>query len=332
MQRAADMESTVARIGDRRRDSRRGRALPRRARARRRAPGRAALARTGVCWPEFARPRLGRRGIERSKRARPTGDDRLGITGVFCAIAETGTLVVVSGADTPTATTLLPDTHVAVVSASSHCRQHGRRVCADPPRARHPMPRAINLDLGTVAHRRHRADHRARRARAVPRPHPGRRSRRASACRPTPAAKTVETTKRGPNVSTSRQSQALAGRVRRAWASAKLNRRWEHDMSMRKKILVAALALGAIGGLAASEAKTVVEIEVAPPPPRVEVVRRTAARLRLGAGLLALERPQTRMGRRRLGTRAPRLSLRAAALGAGSRRTLALRSKAAGVR
>jgi L-lactate dehydrogenase complex protein LldG len=71
----------------------------------------------GVCWPEFADLDWAQAGL--SVEARPTvGDDRLGITGVFCAIAETGTLVVLSGADTPTATTLLPDTHVAIVSAN----------------------------------------------------------------------------------------------------------------------------------------------------------------------------------------------------------------------
>ena len=42
-------------------------------------------------------------------------------------------------------------------------------------------------------------------------------------------------------------------------------------MSMRTKILVAALALGAIGVPIVSEAKTII-IEVAPPPARVEVV------------------------------------------------------------
>ena len=42
-------------------------------------------------------------------------------------------------------------------------------------------------------------------------------------------------------------------------------------MSMRKKILVAALALGAISVPIVSEARTVI-VEVAPPPARVEVV------------------------------------------------------------
>ncbi|MFO1412637.1 MAG: LUD domain-containing protein [Burkholderiales bacterium] len=70
----------------------------------------------GVCWPEFAD--LDWAGAGLSIEPRPTvGNDRLGITGSFCGIAETGTLVFVTGAATPTATALLPDTHIAVVSA-----------------------------------------------------------------------------------------------------------------------------------------------------------------------------------------------------------------------
>ena len=41
--------------------------------------------------------------------------DAIGVTGVFCALAETGTLMVVSGPDTPATVSLLPETHVAVV-------------------------------------------------------------------------------------------------------------------------------------------------------------------------------------------------------------------------
>lgn len=71
----------------------------------------------GVCWPEFADLDWARSGL--NVEVRPTiGDDLLGITGVFCAIAETGTLVVVAGGETPSATTLLPETHVAIVPAS----------------------------------------------------------------------------------------------------------------------------------------------------------------------------------------------------------------------
>ena len=39
----------------------------------------------------------------------------VGVTGSFCAIAETGTLMLVSGAATPSSVSLLPETHVAVV-------------------------------------------------------------------------------------------------------------------------------------------------------------------------------------------------------------------------
>ncbi len=73
-----------------------------------------ALPAAGVCWPEFAAQGWAGAGLD--VESRPTvGHDALGITGCFCAIAETGTLVLVSGAQTPTATFLLPETHVAIV-------------------------------------------------------------------------------------------------------------------------------------------------------------------------------------------------------------------------
>jgi len=45
-------------------------------------------------------------------------DDKLGITGAFCALAENGTLMLLSGEDTYATTSLLPENHVAVVPAS----------------------------------------------------------------------------------------------------------------------------------------------------------------------------------------------------------------------
>jgi len=100
----------------------------------------------GVCWPEFADLDWARAGL--SVEARPTvGDDRLGITGVFCAIAETGTLVVLSGADTPTATTLLPDTHVAIVS-TSRIVDTMEDAFALIRTERGSVPRAINMISG----------------------------------------------------------------------------------------------------------------------------------------------------------------------------------------
>jgi len=47
---------------------------------------------------------------------RPAVDaDKVGISGCFCAIAETGTLLLLSGAATPATVSLLPETHIALV-------------------------------------------------------------------------------------------------------------------------------------------------------------------------------------------------------------------------
>jgi L-lactate dehydrogenase complex protein LldG len=44
--------------------------------------------------------------------------DLVGITGCFCAIAETGTLMLASGPESPASVSLLPETHIALVPAS----------------------------------------------------------------------------------------------------------------------------------------------------------------------------------------------------------------------
>ena len=68
-----------------------------------------------LCWPEFLD--LDWLGARISVTAqRPEPEDAIGITGAFCAIAETGTLMLLSGHDTPAATSLLPETHIAVVA------------------------------------------------------------------------------------------------------------------------------------------------------------------------------------------------------------------------
>lgn len=103
-------------------------------------------AHAGVCWPEFGQ--LDWAGAGLAVEARPTvGDDRLGITGCFCAIAETGTLMFLSGADTPTATALLPDTHIAVVSAA-RVVSGMEEAFALVRRERATMPRAVNMISG----------------------------------------------------------------------------------------------------------------------------------------------------------------------------------------
>jgi L-lactate dehydrogenase complex protein LldG len=99
-----------------------------------------------VCWPEFAKLHWQEAGVRVA--VRPTeGDDDVGITGCFCAIAETGTLAFVTGIETPSATYLLPDTHIAIVrrdqvlSGMEEAFARVRATCRQ-------MPRAINLVSG----------------------------------------------------------------------------------------------------------------------------------------------------------------------------------------
>jgi L-lactate dehydrogenase complex protein LldG len=48
----------------------------------------------------------------------PRDGDLAGITGCFCAVAETGTLALLSGEDEFVSAGLLPQTHIAIVPAS----------------------------------------------------------------------------------------------------------------------------------------------------------------------------------------------------------------------
>jgi L-lactate dehydrogenase complex protein LldG len=45
----------------------------------------------------------------------PVNEDLVGITGCFCAVAETGTLMLLSGPETFASAALLPETHIAIV-------------------------------------------------------------------------------------------------------------------------------------------------------------------------------------------------------------------------
>ena len=115
-----------------------------------------------------------RRRTDEAARAAPPrgrrGRAELGVTGVDLALAETGTLILLSGAGRPRSTSLLPAVHVAVFdrdgwsSRSSRSGSCWRRFHVDPA-AR--MSGAIDqLHHRALAHRRHRADPHARRARA----------------------------------------------------------------------------------------------------------------------------------------------------------------------
>ena len=105
---------------------------------------------SGCVWPALAN--LDWRGAGLSLEARVPrrengGDDPVGVTGAFAAIAETGTLMVVSGPDSPASTSLVPETHVAVLAAErivAHMEE-----CWDLARAAFgQFPRAVNFISG----------------------------------------------------------------------------------------------------------------------------------------------------------------------------------------
>jgi L-lactate dehydrogenase complex protein LldG len=78
---------------------------------------------------------------------RPNGDDLVGISGAFVAVAETGTLMMLSGPDTPASMHLLPETHIAVVAAErivGHYEDGFALMRAE----RGEPPRAMNLVSG----------------------------------------------------------------------------------------------------------------------------------------------------------------------------------------
>ncbi|TCV82892.1 LutC/YkgG family protein [Sulfurirhabdus autotrophica] len=70
-----------------------------------------------VCWPELETMDWRTAGITVQARS-AIGSDLVGITGAFCGIAETGTLMFLSGATTPATVSLLPETHIAILPAS----------------------------------------------------------------------------------------------------------------------------------------------------------------------------------------------------------------------
>lgn len=104
------------------------------------------LATHGCVWPALAQLDWKGAGLRLESRA-PTGDDPVGVTGAFCAIAETGTLMMLSGPGTPASGSLLPETHVAVVPCSRvvAVMEDGWDLAR---KERGQMPRAVNFISG----------------------------------------------------------------------------------------------------------------------------------------------------------------------------------------
>lgn len=105
---------------------------------------------SAVIWESFAG--LDWRSAQLNVEARaPYRDDPapdlVGITGCFAAIAETGTLALLSGPQTPASMALLPETHIAVV-AKSRIVAHMEDVFALLRHERGLPPRALNFISG----------------------------------------------------------------------------------------------------------------------------------------------------------------------------------------
>lgn len=100
----------------------------------------------GVAWPDLPEFDWAAAGLAMETR-RATGTDLVGVTGCFCAIAETGTLLCLSGIGTPPSTSLLPETHIALVPCSRIVKtMEDAWALVRSERAR--MPRAANFISG----------------------------------------------------------------------------------------------------------------------------------------------------------------------------------------
>ncbi|MGL1834238.1 LutC/YkgG family protein [Rhodocyclaceae bacterium SMB388] len=101
----------------------------------------------GVVWPSLAHLDWRRAGLDLQPRAAGDGD-LVGVTGCFCAIAETGTVMSCSAPDEPAATSLLPETHVVAVPMSRIV--FGMEEAWTLLRQNHGdiLPRAVNLISG----------------------------------------------------------------------------------------------------------------------------------------------------------------------------------------
>ena len=104
------------------------------------------LGRQAVCTHDVLE--LNWAGHDLSVVARAAVDaDLVGISGCFCAIAETGTLMLLSGPETPATVSLLPETHIALVPMARIVPTM-EDAFALLQRQRDTVPRAINFISG----------------------------------------------------------------------------------------------------------------------------------------------------------------------------------------
>lgn len=80
------------------------------------------------------------------ERGRGEGSDAVGVTPCFSAVAETGTLMMLSGPGRPTTLNFLPDTHIAVVPRDRIVASYEEGW--DRMRAAGAIPRSVNFITG----------------------------------------------------------------------------------------------------------------------------------------------------------------------------------------
>ncbi len=81
------------------------------------------------------------------ERRAATGAERVSVTGAFAGVAETGSVVLLSGPESPTTLNFLPDDHIVVLRAS-RIVPHTEDVWALLRKSRRKMPRTVNLITG----------------------------------------------------------------------------------------------------------------------------------------------------------------------------------------
>lgn len=104
------------------------------------------LAKSALCWPALTPLNWAAAGIAIEARG-ANGSDLVGVTGCVCAIADTGSLMLLSGPETPATVSLSPETHAALVPVArviTRMEDAWRLV-----RSEHgDLPRAVNFVSG----------------------------------------------------------------------------------------------------------------------------------------------------------------------------------------
>jgi L-lactate dehydrogenase complex protein LldG len=103
--------------------------------------------------PQLADIPWGKQPMLEIRRGRAADGDSVGVTACFAAVAETATLMLLSGPESPTRNNFLPDTHIVVLRAAqvvasyedgwSRLRAQRRR-----PDGSFAMPRTVNFITG----------------------------------------------------------------------------------------------------------------------------------------------------------------------------------------